>query len=155
MMHEDDRSDLAELYQEMVLDHGKSPRNHRAIESPDRTAEGYNPLCGDQVTVYLAFDGGAISDVSFESTACAICTASSSMMTRALKGKSEAEARAMFASFQTLLTDETVAPDEDTLGPLVALGGVRRYPMRVKCATLPWHTLKAALDEASDPTTTE
>ena len=155
-------SDLADLYQQMILDHGKRPRNLRAIEDADKSAEGYNPLCGDRVTVFVKMDHGALGDVSFVGKGCAICTASASLMTQAVKGKSENEAETMFEAFHDLLTQE---PREGApgmggeggvdLGKLEALAGVRKYPIRVKCATLPWHTLHAALREEKAPVSTE
>jgi nitrogen fixation NifU-like protein len=146
--------DLTELYQEVILDHTKRPRNRRAIASPNRTAEGYNPLCGDHIHVYLRMHDGRIDDASFTGSACAICTASASMLTEAVTGRSADEARVMFDRFRQVLTERDAVPDDD-LGELAALAGVRRFPIRVKCATLPWHTLKAALEGAAEPVSTE
>jgi nitrogen fixation protein NifU and related proteins len=143
-------SDLSDLYQQLILDHGKRPRNLRAIDDADRTAEGYNPLCGDHVTVYVKLLDRTLDDVSFTGAGCAICTASASLMTQAVKGRREADAEAMFEAFHDLLTRETASgngsqQNDIDLGKLEALAGVKKYPIRVKCATLPWHTLHAAL----------
>ena len=148
--------DLRDLYQEMILDHGKRPRNFRVQGDGAGRAEGHNPLCGDRITVYVTTDGDTISDVSFQGSGCAISTASASMMTEALIGKSLAEARELFRRFHEVVTAEE---DEAELGKLEVFKGVREFPMRVKCATLPWHTLKAAIDraanEAAEPVSTE
>jgi nitrogen fixation NifU-like protein len=153
-------SDLRELYQEVILDHGKRPRNFRAVEGADRTAEGYNPLCGDKVTVYAKVAGDVIEDLAFQGAGCAISTASASMMTTALKGKSVAEAERVFARFHRLITGTAAteagpATAADDLGDLVVLGGVRAFPMRVKCASLAWHTLRAALHGGGTVSTEE
>ena len=142
-------SDLRDLYQEMILDHGKRPRNFRPQEEGEsRHAQGHNPLCGDRITVYVrTSEDGAIEDVSFQGSGCAISTASASMMTEALRGKTLAEARALFDRFH----DAVAAEGEDAdLGKLGVFKGVREFPMRVKCATLAWHTLRAALEEDAD-----
>jgi nitrogen fixation NifU-like protein len=140
-------SELDELYQQVILDHAKSPRNRREIEGASRHAQGYNRLCGDRITVYLMIDGDTITDVSFTGSGCAICTASASMMTQSLKGKTVQQAEAMFGKFHHLLTEDDGNDDaSDDLDKLVVFGGVRRFPVRVKCATLPWHTYKAAID---------
>ncbi len=140
-------SDLSELYQELILDHNKSPRNCRRMEQADRQADGYNPLCGDRVTVYLKLDGDVVKDVTFEGSGCAISTASASLMTQSLKGKTLAEARALFQKFHGMLMGETGNGDGGpALGKLEAFSGVCRYPARVKCATLVWHTVNAALE---------
>jgi len=144
--------DLEDLYHDVILDHGKSPRNLRDIGDADGHAEGFNPLCGDRVTVYVKRGDGAIEDISFTGAGCAICMASASMMTQRLKGVTVDKAHDDFKKFTGMLTCEGDAPD---LGKLLALGGVRRYPMRVKCATLAWHTLAAALEHNRDPVTTE
>lgn len=148
-------SEFNDLYQELILDHNKRPRNRRAIPCPPgHHAEGHNPLCGDRVTIYLTLDGGRITDVSFEGKGCAISTASASLMTEALKGKTRAEAEELFARFHDLVT--MGAPTEgDHLGKLEAFAGVSAYPARVKCATLAWHTLKAALEDRPEPVSTE
>ena len=141
--------DLRELYQDIILDHGRHPRNFRALEHPTHLARGHNPLCGDRVTVYLAVEGDRIADVSFEGRGCAISTASSSLMTEVLKGKTLDEAKALFASFHAKVTGARPpeAPDslEDELDRLEPLTGVKTFPTRVKCATLSWHALEAAL----------
>ncbi len=143
--------ELRELYQEVILDHTKRPRNLREISDASRRAEGFNPLCGDQATVYLTLEGDVVKDVSFVGKGCSISTASASMMTEAVKGKTRAEAELLFERFHTLVTSEpdkardNLAPE---LGKLAVFAGVAEYPARVKCASLAWHTLKAALDGA-------
>ena len=147
--------DLRDLYQEVILDHNKRPRNFRTIEAASRKQEGYNPLCGDRLTLYVALDGDRISDVAFQGTGCAISKASASLMTEALKGKTIDEARALFDRFHDMVTSapESVAPD---LGKLSVLSGVREFPTRIKCASLAWHTLKAAVsDGGAGPVSTE
>ena len=141
--------DLRELYQDIILDHGRHPRNLRALEHPTHLARGHNPLCGDRVTVYLAIDGERIADVSFEGRGCAISTAAASLMTEVLKGKTLDEARQLFAQFHASVTGggivdlpEALQEDAERLEPLT---GVKAYPVRVKCATLPWHAFEAAL----------
>ena len=146
-------SDLSDLYQEVILDHNKRPRNFHVLENANRTAEGYNPLCGDRLTLHLKVVDGVIEAARFEGEGCAISTASASLMTDALKGKTEAEAEALFAVFHALLTGET--PASTTLGKLQVLAGVREFPARVKCATLAWHTLHAALKDRHTPVSTE
>jgi nitrogen fixation protein NifU and related proteins len=145
-------SDLRELYQDVILDHHKKPRNFRKLEQC-RHVEGYNPLCGDKVTVYVKLDGDRIRDVSFEGSGCAISTASASMMTESLKGKTLAEAEDLFRSFHNLITGKST--DESHLGKLVVFGGVREFPVRVKCASLPWHTFHAALEGEDKTVSTE
>ena len=147
-------NDLAELYQEIILDHGKRPRNFREIEDADRSAEGFNPLCGDKVRFFVKLHDGTIEDVSFTGAGCAICTATASLLTQHLKGRTVGDAGAAFDLFMQLLTGPEADPDP-ALAKLAALAGVRRYPMRVKCATLPWHTIKAALEQADSVVTTE
>jgi len=142
-----------ELYKEVILDHSKRPRNRHAMADADRQAEGYNPLCGDKLKLYVKMDGDIVRDASFEGSGCAISTASASLMTESLKGKTRAEALALLDKFHDLLT--TDAAVGDGLGKLVVFCGVRDYPARVKCATLAWHTLKSALNGAGDVTTTE
>ncbi len=146
---------LRELYQEVILDHNKNPRNFRKMENPDGFSHGNNPLCGDQIDVYLNLKDGVVEDVSFDGHGCAICTASASMMTLALKGKPEAEAQALFESFHHALTDDEVHPDDVPLGKLKVLTGVKEFPVRVKCATLAWHTFDAALKKLQGEITTE
>ena len=140
-------SSLAELYQNVILEHNRSPRNYRVIEDADRQAEGNNPLCGDQLTVWLKLDGDTISDVAFQGLGCAISRASASLMTAAVKGKSRGEAEQMFERFRRLVTGQPDSADPETLGKLAVFSGVSQYPVRVKCASLPWHTLKAALGD--------
>lgn len=146
---------LRELYQEVILDHNKNPRNFRKMESPDGFAHGNNPLCGDQIDVYLKLQDGIIEDVSFDGHGCAICTSSASMMTSALKGMSEADAEALFISFHHALTEAGEYPDDVELGKLKILTGVKDYPVRVKCATLAWHTFDAALKKLQGEISTE
>jgi nitrogen fixation NifU-like protein len=141
--------DLRELYQDIILDHGRHPRNFRAMEQPTHFAHGHNPLCGDRVTIFLKLDDEKVSDVSFEGRGCAISTASSSLMTEVLKGKTLAEAEALFATFHAKVTG-AAAPDmpeslEDDLDRLEPLTGVKTFPTRVKCATLAWHAFEAAV----------
>jgi nitrogen fixation NifU-like protein len=144
-------SDLRELYQEVILDHNKSPHNFRELPDADCKAEGDNPLCGDVVTVYVALDGDRLREVAFQGAGCAISQASASMMTDAVKGKTLDEARALSRKFRDLLTDKGDGPvDPAELGKLAVFGGVKEFPMRVKCATLAWHTLAAALDHQED-----
>ena len=149
--------DLRELYQQVVLDHNRAPRNFRTIDRPTRTAEGTNPLCGDQITLYLVLDdGGRIDDIAFQGSGCAISQASASLMTAAVKGKSRAEAEELFHAFHAMVTGGLNDPsDTKTLGKLAALGGVRQFPARVKCANLAWHTLHEALLGSGDPVSTE
>lgn len=149
--------DLRELYQDIILDHGRHPRNFRAIAEPTHTARGHNPLCGDRVTVYLSLDGERIADVSFEGRGCAISTAAASLMTEVLKGRTVAEAEALFRHFHARVTGgaetelpEALAEDMERLEPLT---GVKAYPARVKCATLSWHALETALKGAPPDTT--
>ena len=145
--------ELQELYQEVILDHNKRPRNFRVLDG-GRKAEGYNPLCGDRFTVYLQIDNGTIKDVSFQGSGCAISKASASLMTERVKGKSIEEAKATFDEFQKMLTGPTDAPT-DNLGKLTVLAGVRQFPVRVKCASLAWHTLKSAVEARDEVVSTE
>ncbi len=144
-------SELRELYQEMILDHGRRPRNFRVQEDAN-SAIGHNPLCGDRITVYVSTAGDRIEDVSFQGSGCAISTASASIMTEALRGKTVDEAQALFRRFHELVT---VKGDPEDIGKLAVFKGVREFPMRVKCATLAWHTLRAALDHEEAQVTTE
>lgn len=151
-------NELRDLYQEVILDHSKRPRNFGALPEASHHAHGHNPLCGDKLTVFLTLRDGRVADIRFEGSGCAISTASASLMTEAVKGRTEAELRHMFDRFHTGMT----APDEAgaaealaELGKLAAFTGVREFPIRIKCATLPWHTLVAALDRADAPVKTE
>ncbi len=136
--------ELNDLYRDVILDHNRRPRNFGALEAPDASVEGFNPLCGDRLTVRLRLEDDKISDIRFEGQGCAISTASASMMTEAVKGKTRADALQLFDRVHELLTDDAAPPAEE-LGKLAALSGVRAYPARVKCASLCWHTLAAAL----------
>jgi nitrogen fixation NifU-like protein len=138
-------AELDELYQEVILDHNKSPRNYRAMADANRKAQGYNPLCGDQVIVYLQLEGGTIKDISFQGSGCAISKASASMMTGALKGKSEAEAKELFENVHKMLTGDCGDGSAQRVGKLAILSGVCKFPARVKCASLAWHTFSSAL----------
>ena len=148
--------DLRELYQEVILDHHKKPRNFRKPEGANKRAEGFNPLCGDKISLYLTIENGVVRDAGFVGSGCAISTASASMMTESLKGKTEAEVEALFERFHALVTGKT-PPDAETsgLGKLAVFAGVRDYPVRVKCATLCWHTMLAALKNATETVATE
>ena len=147
-------SDLRNLYQEVVVDHSRSPRNFGRLAAANRSAEGFNPLCGDRLTLYLRISDGVIEDASFDGSGCAISTASASLMTEALKGKTEAQARALFSAFQALVTAEPRRAGVQ-LGKLEVLAGVREFPARVKCATLAWHTMQAALENSARSVSTE
>ena len=146
-------SDLRHLYQELILDHNKTPRNFRKIEDATSTAEGFNPLCGDKLTLFLKLEDGVIRDISFKGSGCAISTASASLMTAALKGKTAAEAEALFENFHRMLTGQPA--DQARLGKLAVFSGVNEFPIRVKCATLAWHTLRAALERQGKTASTE
>ena len=140
-------SELSELYQQVILDHNKKPRNFHKLETANRTAEGYNPLCGDQLSVYLQVEDDEVIDVSFEGSGCAISKASASMMTQAVKGKNKREAELLFDEFHRMVTGRLNEESEpNQLGRLKIFSGVRDFPVRVKCASLPWHTLHAALN---------
>jgi len=151
-------SELRELYQEMILDHGREPRNFGRPEGANCQAHGDNPLCGDQIDIFVRFEDGIVQDVGFEGRGCAISQASASMMTEILKGKTEAEVKALFARFHALVTgsdgDAGSAADDD-MDKLMVLAGVRQFPMRVKCATLAWHTMNAALEGEREEISTE
>jgi nitrogen fixation NifU-like protein len=138
-------SNLNELYQNVILEHNRSPRNYRAMDDA-RKAEGHNPMCGDQLTVWVRMGGDVIDDVSFRGAGCAISRASASLMTAAVKGKTRLEAEALFERFRQLVTGTLPASEAETLGKLAVFSGVSAFPVRVKCASLSWHTLKAALD---------
>jgi len=149
-------SDLLALYQEVILDHTKRPRNFRALAEPSRHAEGYNPLCGDKVTIYLRMVGDRISDISFQGSGCAISTASASILTETLKGKTRSEADALFERFHDLVTGKGEGNGKLLpLGKLAVFSGVSEFPARVKCATLAWHTFRSALSGTGETATTE
>jgi nitrogen fixation NifU-like protein len=146
--------DLRELYQEVIIDHNRHPRNHHPMDNPTHQAKGYNPLCGDKITVYLCIKDEVVQAISFEGCGCAISQASASLMTEALDGRTVQEAHALFATFHHLLTKDDPIPQEG-LDKLVVLSGVRAFPARVKCATLAWHTLEAALQQHKATVMTE
>jgi nitrogen fixation NifU-like protein len=149
-------ADLAELYQQIIIEHNRSPRNFRALPDATGTAEGDNPLCGDRITLYVRVVDGVISDVGFQGKGCAISQASASLMTGAVKGKTVAEAEGLFHAFHAMvMSDPTKSPDTTALGKLAAFAGVRQFPARVKCANLAWHTLHAALTRSAEPVSTE
>lgn len=148
-------SELTDLYQEVILDHNRRPRNFRQIDGASRTQEGYNPLCGDRLTLYVRLEGERITDVAFQGSGCAISKASASLMTEALKGKTIEEARALFDRFHAMVTSSPETPAAD-LGKLSVFAGVREYPTRIKCASLAWHTMKAAVSQdGNGPVSTE
>jgi nitrogen fixation protein NifU and related proteins len=149
-------SELDELYQEVILDHNKTPRNFRPMPDANRKAEGYNPLCGDQVTVYVKFEDGIIKDISFQGSGCAISKASASMMTSELKGKTAAQAHELFENVHDMLTGESNPRQaRSDVGKLAILSGVCKFPARVKCASLAWHTVNSALQGQADAASTE
>lgn len=149
-------SDLRELYQQVILDHSRQPRNFQKLEGANRRAEGYNPLCGDQITLYLHLVDDVIRDIGFQGSGCAISKASASMMTASVKGKTRTEAQALFERFHTMVTGGPNAhADHHHLGKLAVFAGVREFPVRVKCATLAWHTLHAALEGKDETVSTE
>ena len=147
--------DIKDLYQEVIVDHNRSPRNFGRLENADCSLEGFNPLCGDRLTVYVNLDGERISDIRFDGSGCAISVASASLMTEALKGRTTAEAARVFDSFHELVTTGANAAESSQLGKLAVLAGVRAYPARVKCATLCWHTMQSALKGGDAPVKTE
>ncbi len=147
-------SELSELYQQVILDHNKKPRNFRKLDDANYTAEGYNPLCGDQLTIYLNLEDDLVKEVGFEGSGCAISKASASMMTQAVKGKSKEQAENLFKEFHLMVTGELdEEAQENSLGNLKIFAGVREFPVRVKCATLPWHTMHAALNKEEQVST--
>jgi nitrogen fixation protein NifU and related proteins len=146
---------LRDLYQEVILEHNKRPRNFRAIEPSDARLEGYNPLCGDRLTLYLKLDGDKVADAAFQGSGCAISTSSASLMTEAVKGRTRAEAERLFDAFHRLVTREGDPPPRDEVGKLYVFAGVGEFPARVKCATLCWHTLRKALRGEGGRATTE
>ncbi|GBC78246.1 Zinc-dependent sulfurtransferase SufU [bacterium HR08] len=148
-------NDLRDLYQEVLLDHSKRPRNFGVLADADHQAVGHNPLCGDKVVVYLRMDGDRIADIRFQGQGCAVSQASASMMTESVKGKTRAEAEALFKRFHELLTGTAGPETVSELGKLAIFAGVRKYPVRVKCATLAWHTLHAALARKAETVSTE
>jgi nitrogen fixation protein NifU and related proteins len=149
-------SELGDLYQQVILDHNRKPRNFRKLPSPTQAAEGYNPLCGDRVAVEVELEAGVIRDVAFQGSGCAISRASASLMTAELKGRTVADAEAAFDRFRAMLTREEAADEASaSLGKLAVFAGVREFPSRIKCATLPWHTLHAALAGQTEPVSTE
>jgi nitrogen fixation NifU-like protein len=150
-------SDLRDLYQELILDHTKRPRNFGRLEKANCRADGHNPLCGDKLTLFLEVENDVVKDVRFQGSGCAISTASASMMTESIKGKTRAETEALFERFHQMLTgpDGVELEENDELGKLVVFSGVKEFPVRVKCATLAWHTLNAALKHQAEPASTE
>jgi len=148
-------SDLRDLYQDVILEHSKAPRNFREMPAANHKAEGFNPLCGDHFTVYLDLDGDSIRDIAFQGSGCAISKASASMMTQSLKGKTKAEAEELFGRFHDMVTGHAAAGSESEIGKLTVFSGVSEFPVRVKCATLAWHTLQAALEGKQDPVSSE
>jgi nitrogen fixation NifU-like protein len=148
-------SDLRDLYQDVILEHSKAPRNFRPQPAANHKAEGYNPLCGDRFTVYLTLDGQKIQDISFEGSGCAISKASASMMTQSVKGKTVAEAEKLFGQFHEMVTGKAASGEAEDLGKLAVFSGVSEFPVRVKCATLAWHTLEAALAGKQEAISTE
>jgi nitrogen fixation NifU-like protein len=147
-------SDLRELYQQLIIDHSKKPRNFVKLEDANRTAEGHNPLCGDVVTVYLQMEDDVIRKIGFQGSGCAISKASASMMTDSVKGKNKDEAEVLFERFHALVAGDGTGDPSD-LGKLAVFSGVREFPIRVKCATLPWHTMRAALEGRGETVSTE
>ena len=146
---------LSDLYQEILLEHNSKPRNFRKLDEATKSADGFNPLCGDEVTVFLKVTDDVITDVSFQGSGCAISRASASMMTESVKGQSVAQAAEMFDAFHLMMTDPDAELDYDTLGDLECLAGVIAFPTRIKCAVLAWHTLRAAMDGSTSAVTTE
>lgn len=151
-------ADLRDLYQEVILEHSKTPRNYHAIPAADHQAEGYNPLCGDRFSIYVKMDGDSITDIGFQGAGCAISKASASMMTQSVKGKTREEVEALFQRFHEMVTRPSsldIEQDQAELGKLAVFSGVSEFPTRVKCATLAWHTLKAALENKQEAISTE
>ncbi len=147
--------DLNDLYRDVIVDHNRNPRNFRPMPDADSHAEGFNPLCGDRLTLFVRLDGDRIADVSFQGSGCAISVASASLLTESVKGRTVPEAEQLFATMHTMLTRDDATVDVASLGKLGALSGVREFPARVKCASLCWHTLDAALHRQSEPVKTE
>lgn len=148
-------ADLRDIYQETILEHARAPRNFRALEKPSSQADGYNPLCGDRCTVFIKMQGEVIDEIAFQGTGCAISRASASMMTQSLKGKTLVEAEKMFHNFHDMVTGQNEKSEHPEVGKLAVFAGVSGFPARVKCATLAWHTLEAALHGEQKPVTTE
>jgi len=148
-------ANLEALYQEVILDHNRKPRNFREIENADRRIEGRNPLCGDEITLWVKLDGDRVSDASFKGTGCAVSKSSASLMTAAVKGKTIAETLALFERFHEMITGKMPEGERETMGSLAALGGVSRFPIRVKCASLSWHALRSALEQGPAEITTD
>ena len=147
-------SELSELYQQVILDHNKKPRNFRKLEGANHSAEGYNPLCGDHLTIYIDLEDNSLKEIAFEGSGCAISKAAASMMTQAVKGKSREQVEELFNDFHSMVTGESdEETEENKLGNLRIFAGVREFPVRVKCATLPWHTLHAALNNEQHAST--
>ncbi len=144
--------DLTDLYQQVILDHSKSPRNFHKLENANRTAQGHNPLCGDHYTIYAVMDGDVIKDIAFQGSGCAISKASASILTDSLKGKTKAEVKALFDKVHEMVT---TGKSNDGLGKLAVFAGVHKFPARVKCAILPWHAVVAAVEGRQEPVTTE
>jgi len=147
--------DLKDLYRDVIVDHNRNPRNFGKLEPADAHADGHNPLCGDRLSVYVNLDGDRLHEVKFNGSGCAISVASASLLTEAVKGKTRGEVKDLFEDMHALLTQQDAKVDPDKLGKLAALSGVREFPARVKCASLCWHTLNAALDRAAEPVSTE
>jgi len=148
-------SDLRELYQQVILDHNKHPRNFGELDGADRHADGYNPLCGDRLALYMNLDSNVIAEVSFVGSGCAISKASASLMTDAVKGKTLAEARRLFDEFHSMITSSETPANLELLGKLAVFAGVRDYPTRIKCASLAWHTLRAAFENSQESASSE
>lgn len=148
-------SDLRDLYQEVILDHSKKPRNFSVLKDYNRKADGHNPLCGDKLTLYLKLDGDVVSDLSFQGSGCAISTASASMLTEMIRGKKISEVESLFQKFHHMLTEDAENPHQADLGKLEVFEGVKEFPMRVKCATLCWHTMKKAIENDHEVAKTE
>jgi len=148
-------SNLEALYQEVILDHNRKPRNFREMENADRRVEGRNPLCGDEITLWVKLDGDRLTDVSFKGSGCAVSKSSASLMTASVKGKTKAESLALFERFHQMITGKLPEAERAQLGSLAALGGVSRFPIRVKCASLAWHALRSALEGRGDEVSTE
>lgn len=147
--------DLKDLYRDVIVDHNRNPRNFGKLDPADAHADGYNPLCGDRLSLYVNLDDDRIREAKFDGSGCAISIASASLLTEAVKGKTRSEAKALFEQMHTLLTQHDAAVDAGKLGKLAALSGVREFPARVKCASLCWHTLNAALEHQAEPVSTE